>query len=167
MDIVKKTLKDVPAGTKSAYTKAMQVMNQNNLEYAITLFKEIVQFDPGFLDAREKLRKCERDLYAKQSTVAIGLVAYVVVEFGLSRFLMLYGKRKFAAFVFIALILRIIFNLAFGGIFDALDALTSVGVITAALIASTVSKQGLPYTLLGTVVVTAIVYVGAELIAMV
>ncbi|MCR5808640.1 MAG: poly-gamma-glutamate biosynthesis protein PgsC [Clostridiales bacterium] len=101
------------------------------------------------------------------STVAIGLVAYVVVEFGLSRFLMLYGKRKFAAFVFIALILRIIFNLAFGGIFDALDALTSVGVITAALIASTVSKQGLPYTLLGTVVVTAIVYVGAELIAMV
>ena len=70
MDIVKKTLKDVPAGTKSAYTKAMQVMNQNNLEYAITLFKEIVQFDPGFLDAREKLRKCERDLYAKQSTVA-------------------------------------------------------------------------------------------------
>ena len=28
MEIVKKTLKDVPAGTKSAYTKAMQVMNQ-------------------------------------------------------------------------------------------------------------------------------------------
>lgn len=101
------------------------------------------------------------------STLAIGLIAYVVVEFGLSRFLMLYGKRKFAAFVFIALILRIVFNIAFGGIFDALDALTSVGVITAALIASTVSKQGLPYTLLGTVVVTAIVYVGAELIAMV
>ena len=101
------------------------------------------------------------------STLAIGLIAYVVVEFGLSRFLMLYGKRKFAAFVFIALILRIVFNLAFGGVFDALDALTSVGVITAALIASTVSKQGLPYTLLGTVVVTAIVYVGAELIAMV
>ena len=73
MDIVKKTLKDVPAATKSAYTKAMQVMNQNNLEYAITLFKEIVQFDPGFLDAREKLRKCERDLFAKQSAVAKAL----------------------------------------------------------------------------------------------
>ena len=70
MEIVKKTLKDVPAGTKSAYTKAMQVMNQNNLQYAITLFKEIVQFDPGFLDAREKLRKCERDYYAKMGSVA-------------------------------------------------------------------------------------------------
>ena len=70
MAIVKKTLKDVPAGTKSAYTKAMQVMNQNNLQYAITLFKEIVQFDPGFLDAREKLRKCERDYFAKMSAVA-------------------------------------------------------------------------------------------------
>ena len=73
MAIVKKTLKDVPAGTKSAYTKAMQVMNQNNLQYAITLFKEIVQFDPGFLDAREKLRKCERDYSEKMSSVAKAL----------------------------------------------------------------------------------------------
>lgn len=101
------------------------------------------------------------------STLAIGLIAYVVVEFGLSRFIMLYGKRKFAAFVFVALILRIALNFALGGIFNALDALTSIGVITAALIASTVSKQGLPYTLVGTVVVTAIVYAGVEFIAMV
>ena len=57
MAIVKKTLKDVSPTTKNAYTKAMQVMNQNNLGYAITLFKEIIQFDPGFLDAREKLQK--------------------------------------------------------------------------------------------------------------
>ena len=70
MDIVKKTLKDVSPATKSAFTKAMQVMNQNNLQYAITLFKEIVQFDPGFLDAREKLRKCERDYCAKMGSVA-------------------------------------------------------------------------------------------------
>lgn len=99
------------------------------------------------------------------STLAIGLIAYVVVEFGLSRIVMLYGKRKFAAFVFIALILRIILNLALGGIFDTLDALTSVGVVTAALLASTISKQGVGYTLLGTGIVTAIVYGAVELIA--
>lgn len=99
------------------------------------------------------------------STLAIGLIAYVVVEFGLSRLVMLYGKRKFAAFVFIALILRIILNIALGGIFDSLDALTSVGVVTAALIASTISKQGVGYTLLGTGVVTLIVYGAVELIA--
>ncbi|MBO6060837.1 MAG: poly-gamma-glutamate biosynthesis protein PgsC, partial [Clostridia bacterium] len=99
------------------------------------------------------------------STVAIGLIAYVVVEFGLSRLVMLYGKRKFAAFVFVALILRIILNLALGGIFDTLDALTSVGVVTAALLASTISKQGIGYTLLGTGVVTVIVYGAVELIA--
>ena len=99
------------------------------------------------------------------STLAIGLIAYVVVEFGLSRLVMLYGKRKFAAFVFIALILRIILNIALGGIFDSLDALTSVGVVTAALIASTISKQGVGYTLLGNGVVTLIVYGAVELIA--
>ena len=81
MAIVKKTLKDVPVGTKNAYTKAMQVMNQNNLEYAITLFKEIVQFDPGFLDAREKLRKCERAHYAKMGAVAKALAAVKAAKF--------------------------------------------------------------------------------------
>ena len=75
--------------------------------------------------------------------------------------------RKFAAFVFIALILRLLLNLALGGIFDSFDALTSVGVITAALIASTIAKQGLKYTLVGTVTVTAIVYIGVQIIALI
>jgi poly-gamma-glutamate biosynthesis protein PgsC/CapC len=101
------------------------------------------------------------------STFAIALLAYVIVEFGLSRLVMLYGKRKFAAFVFIALILRLLLNLALGGIFDSFDALTSVGVITAALIASTIAKQGIKYTLIGTVTVTAIVYVGVQIIALI
>ncbi|MBR3382960.1 MAG: poly-gamma-glutamate biosynthesis protein PgsC [Clostridia bacterium] len=99
------------------------------------------------------------------STLAIGLIAYVIVEFGLTRIMMLYGKRKFAAFVLVALILRILLNLALGGIFDSLDALTSVGVVTAALLASTIAKQGVGYTLLGTGVVTCIVYGAVELIA--
>jgi len=81
MAIVKKTLKDVSPATKSAFTKAMTVMNQNNLEYAITLFKEIVQFDPGFLDAREKLRKCERDYSAKMGAVAKALAAVKSAKF--------------------------------------------------------------------------------------
>ena len=101
------------------------------------------------------------------STVAIGILSYVAVEFGLSRIMMLYGKRKFVAFIFIALILRILLNLILGGIFDAIDALTSVGVITAALIASTISKQGVKFTLIGTVAVTAIVYVLVEVNAMI
>ena len=81
MAIVKKTLKDVSAATKNAYTKAMQVMNQGNLEYAITLFKEIVQFDPGFLDAREKLRKCEHDHSEKLGAVAKALAAVKSAKF--------------------------------------------------------------------------------------
>ena len=101
------------------------------------------------------------------STIAIGIISYVAVEFGLTRIMMLYGKRKFVAFIFIALILRILLNLILGGLFDAMDALTSVGVITAALIASTISKQGVKFTLIGTVVVTAIVYVLVEVIAMI
>lgn len=78
---------------------------------------------------------------------------------------MLYGGREFASLAFIALVLRLIFNLIFGGIFDNLDVLTSVGIVTAELIASTISKQGLKLTLFGTEIVTTIVYASVELIA--
>ena len=81
VDIVKKTLKDVSPATKSAYNKALAVMKQNNLEYAITLFKEIIQFDPGFLDAREKLRKCEHDYYAKLGGFAKALAGLKAKKF--------------------------------------------------------------------------------------
>ena len=81
MDIVKKSLKDVSPATKAAYTKALTVMNQNNLEYAITLFKEIVQFDPGFLDARTKLRAAEREYSEKMSAVAKAMSTVKALKF--------------------------------------------------------------------------------------
>ena len=92
MDIVKKTLKDVSPATKSAYNKALAVLNQNNVDYAITLFKEIVQFDPGFLDARAKLREAERLHFAKMNAVAKALAAVKSVGF-ISKGNMLKAKK--------------------------------------------------------------------------
>ena len=92
MDIVKKTLKDVSPATKSAYNKALAVLNQNNVDYAITLFKEIVQFDPGFLDARAKLREAERLHVAKMNAVAKALAAVKSVGF-ISKGNMLKAKK--------------------------------------------------------------------------
>lgn len=76
MAIEKKTLKDVSNAVKSAYTKAITVRNQSKtdgnistLQYSIALFKNIVQRDPGFIDARQQLRDAEREYAGKLNAV--------------------------------------------------------------------------------------------------
>jgi tetratricopeptide (TPR) repeat protein len=58
--IEKKTIKDIQSGLRNNYQTAMDAVNKNNIEYAILLFKGIVQKEPGFIDARDQLRKMEK-----------------------------------------------------------------------------------------------------------
>ena len=58
--IEKKTIKDIQTGLRTNYQTAMEAANKNNIDYAILLFKSIVQKEPGFIDARNNLRKMEK-----------------------------------------------------------------------------------------------------------
>ncbi|NOY74686.1 MAG: tetratricopeptide repeat protein [Kiritimatiellaeota bacterium] len=55
-----KTIKDITPGLRSNYQTAMEAANKNNTDYAILLLKGIVQKEPGFIDARTKLRSVEK-----------------------------------------------------------------------------------------------------------
>ena len=58
--IEKKTIRDISSAMRGSYQKAVDAMDKNNVDYAIMLFKGIVQKEPGFIEAREKLRKVEK-----------------------------------------------------------------------------------------------------------
>ena len=58
--IEKKSIKDISSAMRSNYQTAMGAVEKNNTDYAILLLKGIVQKEPGFLDARDTLRKMER-----------------------------------------------------------------------------------------------------------
>lgn len=58
--IEKKTIKDIQTGLRTNYQTAMDAAGKNNTDYAILLLKGIVQKEPGFIDARENLRKMEK-----------------------------------------------------------------------------------------------------------
>jgi len=58
--IEKKSIRDISSAMRGNFQKAVDAMNKNNLDYAIMLFKGIVQKEPGFIDAREKLRQVEK-----------------------------------------------------------------------------------------------------------
>lgn len=56
----KKEFKDVSDGIRTHYKSAMSAIEKKNYDYAILLLKGIVQKEPGFIVAREQLRKIER-----------------------------------------------------------------------------------------------------------
>ncbi len=71
MAIEQKTLNSVSRATRSAYQKAIQVLDNNQLEYGITLLKAIVQREPGLIDARKRLRDAERQVAAKMNPIKL------------------------------------------------------------------------------------------------
>jgi len=58
--IEKKTIKEISSAMRNNYQTAMGAVEKNNTDYAILLLKGIIQQEPGFMDAREILRKMER-----------------------------------------------------------------------------------------------------------
>ncbi len=71
MAIEKKTLKDVSTSMRSVYQKAQGELNKNkSLDYAIELLKNIVQREPGFLEARASLRDAEKKKCEKMGSIA-------------------------------------------------------------------------------------------------
>jgi len=58
--IERKTIRDIPSSLRGNFQTALSAAEKNNIDYAIMLFKGIVQQEPGFVDARDKLREVER-----------------------------------------------------------------------------------------------------------
>lgn len=94
-------------------------------------------------------------------TVFISFACYFIVNFGLSKVMILYGKRKFAITIVIALILNIILKILFP-LFNALPFETitfrGIGAVTPALLANTYSRQAFRYTIPACIVVTGVTW---------
>ena len=58
--IEQKSIKDISSAMRNNYQTALGAVDKNNFDYAILLLKGIIQKEPGFMEARETLRKMER-----------------------------------------------------------------------------------------------------------
>ena len=54
-----KSLKDVPRPIRDLYEKGKQATMRNNLDYALQLFADVLQKEPGFLECRKELRAAQ------------------------------------------------------------------------------------------------------------
>ncbi|MFK7849370.1 MAG: tetratricopeptide repeat protein [Akkermansiaceae bacterium] len=56
------TEKELPADSKPLWLKALTAVQRKNLDYAINLLQAVLKDNPGFLEGRKILRKCEIQL---------------------------------------------------------------------------------------------------------
>lgn len=77
---------------------------------------------------------------------AVSFVIYLIVNFVLPHFVILFGKRKFCATLIVGVIIKLILEMFFPMLPFATIAFRGIGVITPSLIANSYAKQGIRYT---------------------
>nr|WGE03602.1 poly-gamma-glutamate biosynthesis protein PgsC [Bacillus subtilis] len=77
----------------------------------------------------------------------VSLLTYVIVKYGLSKFMILYGRRKFAAMLITGIVLKIAFDFLYPIVPFEIAEFRGIGIIVLkGLIANTIQKQGLTIT---------------------
>ena len=84
----------------------------------------------------------------------VSLLTYLVVELVLSRFLLLFGKRKFVACLLVSLVIKMAADLLVPTLPFATLAFRGIGIISPGLIANTSARQGLHFTIPAVLVAT-------------
>ncbi|MDQ0338518.1 poly-gamma-glutamate biosynthesis protein PgsC/CapC [Caldalkalibacillus uzonensis] len=89
----------------------------------------------------------------------ISFLTYLIVAKVLSRFTILYGRRKFAAMMTVGITLKLLFDYFYPLVPFEVHELTGIGVIVPGLIANGIFKQGVLPTVGSTLLMSALTFV--------
>ena len=93
------------------------------------------------------------------SVLIISCLTYFIVNNGISKWVILYGRRKFAAMILTGMVLKFIFDLLYPLTPFEMVEVSGIGVVIPGIIANTIQKQGVVITLSSTMLLTCITYV--------
>jgi poly-gamma-glutamate biosynthesis protein PgsC/CapC len=90
--------------------------------------------------------------------VIISVVTYLIVTHGISRWVILYGRRKFAAMMVTGICLKLLLDLVYPVMPFEIFEFRGIGIIVPGLIANTIQRQGMPLTLGSTLLLSGITF---------
>lgn len=93
------------------------------------------------------------------SVLIISCLTFFIVNNGISKWVILYGRRKFAAMILTGMVLKFIFDLIYPLTPFEMVEVSGIGVVIPGIIANTIQKQGVVITLSSTMLLTCITYV--------
>lgn len=88
----------------------------------------------------------------------ISLLSYTFVRFVLSRFVLVYGKRRFIACIMAAILFKFLLGTLFPLIPFSVLAFSGIGVVSSGILANTYFRQGIVITVITTLLTSAIVF---------
>lgn len=88
----------------------------------------------------------------------ISFLTYFIVVFGIGKITILYGKRKFAAMIIVAILLTIIAHFVYPMNSIQVLGLSGIGVVVPGIIANTIQRQGFSATVLSTILLAGITF---------
>lgn len=89
---------------------------------------------------------------------ALSLIVYLIINYVLPKFVILFGKRKFAVSLILSIVLKLIFECFYPMLPFAVVGFRGIGAITPSLLANTYSKQSITYTIPATLIVSYITF---------
>ena len=93
------------------------------------------------------------------SVLIISCLTYFIVSNGISKWVILYGRRKFAAMILTGMVIKFIFYLLYPLTPFEMVEVSGIGVVIPGIIANTIQKQGVVITLSTTMLLTCITYI--------
>ena len=93
------------------------------------------------------------------SVLIISCLTYFIVSNGISKWVILYGRRKFAAMILTGMVIKFIFDLLYPLTPFEMVEVSGIGVVIPGIIANTIQKQGVVITLSTTMLSTCITYI--------
>ncbi|CAH0289698.1 Capsule biosynthesis protein CapC [Peribacillus sp. Bi96] len=88
----------------------------------------------------------------------ISVVTYLIVTHGLSRWVILYGRRKFAAMMVTGICLKLLLDFVYPVMPFEIFEFRGIGIIVPGLIANTIQRQGMPLTLGSTLLLSGLTF---------
>ncbi|MBS4195641.1 poly-gamma-glutamate biosynthesis protein PgsC [Lederbergia citri] len=89
---------------------------------------------------------------------SISLLTFLIVNYGISRITILYGRRKFAAMLITGIALKLIFDFIYPILPFEIYEFRGIGVIVPGLIANTIQKQGVILTFTSTLLLSGLTF---------
>ena len=93
------------------------------------------------------------------SVLIISCLTYFIVSNCISKWVILYGRRKFAAMILTGMVIKFIFDLLYPLTPFEMVEVSGIGVVIPGIIANTIQKQGVVITLSTTMLLTCITYI--------
>lgn len=90
--------------------------------------------------------------------IFISVITYLIVQFGVTRFVILYGRRKFAAMLIVGMMVKLVFDYFYPLFPFEVYEFRGIGIIVPGIIANTIQKQGVVVTLASTLIVSFLTF---------